>query len=361
MKKPRVHLIARDIYKGDAIGNFVFELKRLLRSNGYKVIISAENFNSDIDLDINKLDDIKKHVRNDDVIFYNFSIYDPYLSDITKLDAKKILYFHGITPPELLCQYDVRTADLCQKGLRQLGSSEQFDAIVCNSNFSKHQLLNHCDNNAPGGIIHIHPPFISSIMGKQRFRSSKKEYADRLILLFVGRVTPHKQVEHLVDLLAEAKKKVPNTVLHIVGKAENEAYKKQIESRISEKHLKAQVDVIFKGYITDHELEQEYSEADFFVTLSLHEGFCVPLYEAMRYEIPIIACGYSAIAETLGETFTTFKPEQLEEMAEYIYSYYKYPYFRERNSENLKARCRQLSQMSSGDSFIAILNEMSIR
>jgi glycosyltransferase involved in cell wall biosynthesis len=47
-------------------------------------------------------------------------------------------------------------------------------------------------------------------------------------------------------------------------------------------------------------LAAHYRAADAFVCLSDHEGFCVPLLEAMHHEVPIVAFASSAVPETLG-------------------------------------------------------------
>ena len=47
------------------------------------------------------------------------------------------------------------------------------------------------------------------------------------------------------------------------------------------------------------ELAAHYAAADVFVVLSEHEGFCVPVLEAMQHEVPIVAYGAAAVPETL--------------------------------------------------------------
>jgi glycosyltransferase involved in cell wall biosynthesis len=59
--------------------------------------------------------------------------------------------------------------------------------------------------------------------------------------------------------------------------------------------------VIFTGGVSEEALKAYYKVADVFVTTSEHEGFCVPLVEAMSMELPIAAYAGSAIPETLGD------------------------------------------------------------
>jgi glycosyltransferase involved in cell wall biosynthesis len=58
---------------------------------------------------------------------------------------------------------------------------------------------------------------------------------------------------------------------------------------------------VFTGGVSDQQLKAYYQIADAFVTVSEHEGFCVPLVEAMSMKLPITAYASTAIPETLGE------------------------------------------------------------
>jgi glycosyltransferase involved in cell wall biosynthesis len=51
--------------------------------------------------------------------------------------------------------------------------------------------------------------------------------------------------------------------------------------------------------VDDDELRAAYASADLFLCLSEHEGFCVPLLEAMAFEVPVVAFDAGAVRETL--------------------------------------------------------------
>jgi glycosyltransferase involved in cell wall biosynthesis len=59
--------------------------------------------------------------------------------------------------------------------------------------------------------------------------------------------------------------------------------------------------VTVTGHISEEELVAWYRRADLFVVASEHEGFCVPLIEAMQFDIPIVARANGAVPETLGD------------------------------------------------------------
>ncbi len=67
--------------------------------------------------------------------------------------------------------------------------------------------------------------------------------------------------------------------------------------------------ITFTGYVDDAKMVGRYRSADVFVCMSEHEGFCVPLVEAMFFDIPIVAKALTAVPETLGNAGLLLDPE----------------------------------------------------
>lgn len=300
----RVHVIARDVRRGDAIGNFVLRLHSLLLSNHIESVIFSENFEPLDDVKIINVKSLHENIGPDDIIFYHFSIYDPYLKDICHLDNKKICYYHGITPPELLESFDLRTSNLCQKGLDQISQLNKFDLFLCNSKFSSRQLVENKLTIKGTKEIKICPPLIEYKTNTAKYDVSIKKHDglninNTIKLLYVGRIAPHKKIEDLIRYFVKFKIIEKNSVLNIVGRGDNADYNEFLKKEIKNIPVETANRIIFLGYLSDNELIKVYQSSDFFVTMSEHEGFCVPLFEAMKYELPIMACNYGAIGETL--------------------------------------------------------------
>jgi glycosyltransferase involved in cell wall biosynthesis len=117
--------------------------------------------------------------------------------------------------------------------------------------------------------------------------------------LFVGRIAPNKAQHDLVKMLA-AYRKVhdPAARLHLVGGSSSEGYLAALRKFIAALGLTDCVDLA--GAVSAGELAAYWEIADAFVVASDHEGFCVPLLEAMHHEVPIVAYGAAAVPETLG-------------------------------------------------------------
>ena len=116
--------------------------------------------------------------------------------------------------------------------------------------------------------------------------------------LFVGRVVPNKAQHDVVKAFAAYRRVFdPEARLHLVGGTSVPAYAAALERYVAALGLAGAVELA--GPVTPGVLAAQYRAADAFVCLSDHEGFCVPLLEAMHHEVPIVALAAAAVTETL--------------------------------------------------------------
>ncbi|MEM2002112.1 MAG: glycosyltransferase family 4 protein [Candidatus Methanomethylicaceae archaeon] len=138
------------------------------------------------------------------------------------------------------------------------------------------------------------------------------------MLLFVGRVTNNKRIDILIKALPIINKQYKGVKLVVVGDwASSEEYRKTrqfLEEVARENQVRE--NVIFTGSVPD--VLPYYRTADLFVTASEHEGFCMPIVEAMACGIPVIAANASAIPETLGDGGLLFSPGNYAELAQKV-------------------------------------------
>ena len=102
------------------------------------------------------------------------------------------------------------------------------------------------------------------------------------LLLFVGRLSPHKNIHTLLRILNLVNVKIKNVKLLIIGKPTFPRYYKKLKNM-------ANKNVIFKEFVNDKELPYYYAACDLYVTASLWEGFNLPAAEAH-------ACGKRVVA-----------------------------------------------------------------
>lgn len=134
---------------------------------------------------------------------------------------------------------------------------------------------------------------------------------DKKILMYVGNLKPHKNLERLLEAFSKLKNN-DKCVLLLVGKA-FENYKTLEEK---EKTLKIEDKVIHTGIVEDEELTDLYNLVDLFVFPSLYEGFGLPILEAMACGTKVVSSNASSLPEVGGDVIKYFEPKNIEEMAE---------------------------------------------
>jgi glycosyltransferase involved in cell wall biosynthesis len=124
-------------------------------------------------------------------------------------------------------------------------------------------------------------------------------------LLFVGRLAPNKRQEHLVEAFAHYLTMDQNARLILAGYGDiNDPYYCHLIDTIQRLGLTNHV--IVSGQVNDAQLLAFYRTAHLLWSMSEHEGFCVPIVEAMWFDIPVLAYKSTAVPETLGEAGLMF-------------------------------------------------------
>ena len=207
--------------------------------------------------------------------------------------------YHNITPPEYFAKNDSRFTKVCEYGLegaRYL--ADKVDYCLAVSAFNKQDLINmgyKCD-------IDILPVIIPmSDYDKKPDKGVMKEYSDGYTnILFTGRVAPNKKHEDLIASFYYYNRLYNKKSRLILAGSFREDDPYYIRLTEYTKKLGLGDAVVFTGHIKFDRILAYYRTADVFLCMSEHEGFCVPLVEAMKFQIPVIACANAAIPETLG-------------------------------------------------------------
>lgn len=117
--------------------------------------------------------------------------------------------------------------------------------------------------------------------------------------MFVGRVAPPKGQHDLIKAFACYRRLYdPQARLRLVGSWMGEQYPWALTRYANRLGLGASVDLT--GPVSQAELAAYYSAADVFVSASDHEGFCIPVVEAMSFGVPVVSHAAGAVPETAG-------------------------------------------------------------
>ena len=124
-------------------------------------------------------------------------------------------------------------------------------------------------------------------------------------ILFVGRYAPNKCQHHLIEAFTHFLLLDPDARLILVGSGDPyDPYVQHLQQSIDYYGLRESV--IIPGHINEEQLQAYYRTAHLFWSMSEHEGFCVPLIEAMWFDVPVLAFRSSAIPETMGDAGLMF-------------------------------------------------------
>src|SRR5205807_2545059 len=123
---------------------------------------------------------------------------------------------------------------------------------------------------------------------------------ERTSILTVGQILAHTAVHDVIAAFARYRESDRTAHLYLVGPtAMSAGYLDRVRGNIRKLGLDGAVTLT--GSVTVEQLVAYYRGATAFLTLSEHEGFCVPLLEAMRSDLPVVANAAAAIPETLGD------------------------------------------------------------
>ena len=214
------------------------------------------------------------------------------------MHCRKVMVYHNVTPPQFFEEYSVKAAQLCQNGLE--GASylaDKVDYCLAVSEYNKQDLIR-MGYTCPIDVLPILIPFDD--YAKTPSQQVIDRYSDGYTnLIFTGRIAPNKRQEDVIRAFYDYKKFYnPKSRLILVGGHNGmERYYHRLKSYINALELE---DVVFPGHIKFDEILAYYKIADVFLCQSEHEGFCVPLVEAMYFDVPVVAYDSSAIAGTLG-------------------------------------------------------------
>ena len=294
--------------KGDGVGNVIAAIDKLLKNRGYDTEIYNQTLNlSDIDND---------DFNGNNIVLYHVALsVDPLVS---YLKCKKVLVFHNITDPELLIGSGLQQMrNWCSAGLYDVrGLAQYFNSAIVFSEYSKKTLV---DSGWDENLIYQIPIMVRFDNLNQPFDEAiVNKYSDGVKnIIFTGRIFPNKKQEDIIHAFSVYKKKYNNNSrLFIVGSIGNQNYYEALKKEA--KDLNVEDSVVFTGRAPFSQYLAYYRVADLFLCMSAHEGFCIPIVEALFFKLPIVAINSTAIPDTLGGSGFLINNRDAEVVAEAI-------------------------------------------
>lgn len=300
-ERRRAAIITPFFVDRDAVCNDAFHGARVLRANGWDARVFAVSGQSSREpaLPIGELGNFMR--SPDDLAYFHFSTgRRDVLEAVSSLRCRKILKFHNITPPELFSMWSDELAEATRAGRREMPEVARlaWEQVWADSSFNLAEIA---PLLTPGTRTAVLPPFheTDELLALKPAKAATREWPR---LLTVGRVVQSKGHPFLLRVLHYLVHELGTpAVLDIVGKPDHRllAYLRMLELMVKEYGLESHVS--FHGEVPAATLADRYAGASVFLSASEHEGFCVPIVEAMAFGVPVVALGTTAVPETVGE------------------------------------------------------------
>lgn len=340
---------------GDAVSNDARAINGVISEMGYETGIYAENIDGRIsEFCIHGIDELPD-TKKDDIIIFNHSTGTDLCDKIKKINGHKMMIYHNITPPEFFEGYSPAATNLTEYGYKctkDLANTIEYVMAVSQYNANDLKKMGY---NCPMAVRPILIPF--SDYEKQPDQKIIDKYSNDgyVNIVFVGRIVPNKKQEDVIASFAYYNKYINQKSRLIIVGSDNGM---EIYSRRLKKYADALLleDVIFTGHISFAAIIAWYRLADVFLCMSEHEGFCVPLVEAMYFNTPIIAYNSSAIGETLGGSGLLLDKKDPAETAMLIDRLANDDTFRKEVIKGQAERLKDFSYEKVRDMFVSQLN-----
>lgn len=313
-----VHQFLPSLGWRDAVGTHTFEIRRALAEAGIGGRIWAEEVHGRLARTAHPPDGypgLRSARRGRNVLLYQASTGSGGLVELlAQRPEPKVVYYHNVTPARFFTPYAPAEALNLEWGREELKVLVPHVRVaLANSEFSAREL-----RELGVEDVRVVPPYLPPTVDVEPnpthatwLRRSRRG----VDLLAVGRIVPHKGHLHLLRAFAAFRAAVdPGARLFVVGAWGPETYMRVLFGARERLGLEG---VVFTGSVSEATLAAHYQEADVLVSLSEHEGFGLPLVEAMRKSRPVVAYAGGAVGETLdgsGVLLHTLDPPTVAEV-----------------------------------------------
>lgn len=319
----------------DAVGNEIVALHRAAHAAGYDPRIYALDAGSAAGIRIQPFQLLDP--KPGDTLLIHFSLGCASFDRLASAPCRRLMLYHDVTPPELLAGSPPEVVAAAREGLSQAGPlASKMHAVAAHSYSSARSL------GAAGGPACRLLPYLmrQDLLDRQPDQVVLAEaQLHGRALLAAGRVLPHKRIEDVLLVYDHLRRISPNAWRLVVAGSLDGApgYVDRLKDLCARLGLPR---VVFTGSIDQQRLNAWYKASSAFITMSAHEGFCVPLAEAMHHRLPVFALASAAVPETMRGAGVLFDEPDWPSIAEAIDLLDRDPALRERVLDQQDAAVR---------------------
>lgn len=326
---------------GDAVGNQVRYLRELLRGWGYASEIYAEQWDEECRPLVRPARDYPREADEASALLIHHSFESRLVPLIARAPGRKALVYHNVTPARLFEGFERKVAEACEAAREELLAMRPLvECAWAYSRFSAEELV-------AAGF-----PQVSVLPFAVDWRAFdvapdpvlRAELDDGCAnLLFVGRAVPSKRVDDVLRVFtAWQRLHQPRSRLLVAGYLNREspygAYLYGLKEMLGAERVQ------FLGRVSAAQLSACFSVATAYLSMSRHEGFGVPLLEAMYRGVPVVAYGAAAVPETMGGAGVATLTNEPLEVARLLAVLERDPSLRQEVIAAQRARVEELGQ-----------------
>lgn len=311
-----IHQFLAGVSYGDAISVQAGEIQKILKSWGIhsEIYSVSKHINPRVRRECKDFRLHKERSSKDNLAIFHFSTSSPINKYFCEIPDRKILIYHNITPAKYLRVVNDRIAGELEEGRRDLRALAGIPELsLADSEYNRQELIEAGFQNTA-----VFPLTVN----REHFNRKPNSYTLSVYgqphikhFIFVGRFVPNKKFDDIILIFNYYNKFInSDSRLFLIGSyVGTEMYYDYLRSLALQLDLKT---VYFLGHVNFDDLLAYYRMADVFLCMSEHEGFCVPLLEAMHFEVPIIAYKSAAVPETLGNAGILVRNKNFAQIAE---------------------------------------------
>jgi len=274
----------------DAVTEQVRAWRRLLAADGFAGADHAAHIDPRLRTGFRPLAELEPD--HGDLLVIRYSAWSPALMALLDLPNPVLLVYHNITPAGYLWKHSPGLAVQCAVGRIQMPAfARRARLVVADSDFNAAEM-----RTAGAADVRVVPILFEP--ERLAARGRPPAGAGPLVLV-VGRLVPNKRHDRVLDAFAAYQGAcAADARLLLAGEPLDPVYRRLVEGLIRACGAR---NVEVSGGLAQPELNAAYAEADVLLTLSEHEGFCIPLLEAFHFGVPVVATPKGAMPGIAGD------------------------------------------------------------
>ena len=289
---PAVHQLVPSFAPRNAIGDHTLQVQSVLRGLGY----DSEIYVGDAWREVAHLTTPYRDAPVDPKgwLLYQASTGSPIADWLADRPERVLMNWHNITPASFFAPWEPHVGVELAAGRRQIADlAARTELAVCDSAYNEEELV---------ALGYRRTTVVPILLDTSTFGEpvARRPPAAGATWLYVSRVSPNKAHHDLLKAFAVYRRVYDGqATMRLVGGSSSHRYSSALQELAHALRIADAVD--WMGDASDAAKHAAFRDADVFVALSDHEGFSIPLLEAMHHRVPVVAYGAAAVPETLAD------------------------------------------------------------